>query len=175
MLIFFAAATKLDMNSITRMYNDAWNPRLHTACIETVSHWVHLEHRLTPDTHPSFHHASSRTCASSIDGGMRISGVNAPEEDMRKVFYSQLKEKPLVDIRKTIRQEIQPIVDRLECVEQDPRHLCAHDSCVWDGGFLGILQSEAERCQQHWASIPCNARQEGSQCTGSSDARHRCP
>ena len=63
---------------------------------------------------------SSRTRASSIDGDKRVSRVNAPEEDdLREVFYSQLKEELLGDIRKTIRQEIQPIVDRLDRVEQE--------------------------------------------------------
>ena len=41
------------------------------------------------------------------------------EDDLRKVLYSQLKEELLVDIRKTMRQEIQPIVDRLHRVEKE--------------------------------------------------------
>ena len=63
---------------------------------------------------------SSRTRSSSKDGSNRSSNVNAPsEEDQRKAFYSELKDELLVNIRETIRQEIQPLVDRLDRVEKE--------------------------------------------------------
>ena len=63
---------------------------------------------------------SSRTRSSSKGGSNRSSNVNAPsEEDQRKAFYSQLKDELLVNIRETIKQQIQPLVDRLDRVEKE--------------------------------------------------------
>ena len=63
---------------------------------------------------------SSRTRSSSKDGSNRSSNVNAPsEEDQHKAFYSQLKDELLVNIRETIRQEIQPLVDRFDRMEKE--------------------------------------------------------
>ena len=64
---------------------------------------------------------SSRTRSSSKDGSNRSSSVTPSEEDQRKAFYSQLKDELLINIRETLRQEIQPLVDRLNRVETEIR------------------------------------------------------